>query len=139
MSDLGGVDSDDRSGREITPPARPRFDTDSRARTHLANERTFLAWLRTGLSLVALGLGAAQFLQDDLVAGVPVTAIFASFLVAAGATLTAIGGAHYVRGRDEIDAGAFEPAGREIAVAAGLVTVAGIAAFILILLLRAAE
>ncbi|MEU5941200.1 DUF202 domain-containing protein [Micromonospora sp. NPDC047548] len=31
-------------------------------RFSLANERTFLAWLRTALALVAGGLGAAQFL-----------------------------------------------------------------------------
>ncbi|MEV4197606.1 YidH family protein [Micromonospora globbae] len=31
-------------------------------RFSLANERTFLAWLRTGLALVAGGLAAAQFL-----------------------------------------------------------------------------
>jgi putative membrane protein len=31
-------------------------------RYSLANERTFLAWLRTGLALIAGGLGVAQFL-----------------------------------------------------------------------------
>lgn len=31
-------------------------------RFSLANERTFLAWLRTGLALIAGGLGVAQFL-----------------------------------------------------------------------------
>lgn len=31
-------------------------------RFSLANERTFLAWLRTGLALIAGGLAAAQFL-----------------------------------------------------------------------------
>jgi putative membrane protein len=31
-------------------------------RFSLANERTFLAWVRTGLALVAGGLGVAQFL-----------------------------------------------------------------------------
>jgi len=33
----------------------------STARDHLANERTFLAWLRTGLSSVGLGLVIAKF------------------------------------------------------------------------------
>src|ERR1700753_3099360 len=31
-------------------------------RFSLANERTFLAWIRTGLALIAGGLGCAQFL-----------------------------------------------------------------------------
>ena len=42
-----------------------RTDPDSRARTHLASERTFLAWLRTGLGLNVLGLAAAQFIEAD--------------------------------------------------------------------------
>ncbi|MFF5214631.1 YidH family protein [Micromonospora sp. NPDC000442] len=33
-------------------------------RFSLANERTFLAWLRTGLALIAGGLAAAQFLPN---------------------------------------------------------------------------
>lgn len=33
----------------------------STARDHLANERTFLAWLRTSISLVALGLAIGKF------------------------------------------------------------------------------
>jgi uncharacterized membrane protein YidH (DUF202 family) len=40
-----------------------RIALESRARTHLANERTFLAWLRTGISLIGLGLAAAKFLD----------------------------------------------------------------------------
>jgi putative membrane protein len=32
-------------------------------RFSLANERTFLAWIRTGLALIAGGLGCAQFLR----------------------------------------------------------------------------
>lgn len=34
-------------------------------RFSLANERTFLAWLRTGLALIAGGLGVAQFLPPS--------------------------------------------------------------------------
>lgn len=33
------------------------------ARDHLASERTFLAWLRTSLSLASVGTGAAQLLK----------------------------------------------------------------------------
>ena len=34
---------------------------DSRLREHLANERTFLAWLRTSISLIGFGLAIARF------------------------------------------------------------------------------
>jgi putative membrane protein len=114
----------------------PGRDPDSRARTHLANERTFLAWLRTGLSLVALGLGSAQFLQQDLVPGMPVTALFAAFLVTSGVVMTAFAAVHYAHGRAGIDAGAFRPAGRAVVVGTALVAIAGIAALALVLLLR---
>ena len=34
---------------------------DSRLREHLANERTFLAWLRTSISLIGFGLAITRF------------------------------------------------------------------------------
>ncbi len=36
---------------------RPKTVTASAARTHLANERTLLAWLRTSLKIFGLGYG----------------------------------------------------------------------------------
>ncbi|KAJ7121272.1 hypothetical protein C8R43DRAFT_1033631 [Mycena crocata] len=41
-------------------------NTGSIVRDHLASERTFLAWLRTGLGFVALGLAMERFSQLDL-------------------------------------------------------------------------
>jgi putative membrane protein len=123
----------DEQGMEA---AKRRADPDSRARTHLANERTFLAWLRTGLSLVALGLGAAQFLERDLVPGVPVTMIFALVLVGGGVGITLVGGIHYLHARDDIEAGAFLPSTRAAVAAVTLVIVAGVLALALVVLLR---
>src|SRR5258708_9696937 len=40
----------------IPQPPRP----DSRVRDHLANERTFLAWIRTALGLVGIGFVLAR-------------------------------------------------------------------------------
>ena len=40
-------------------------NTGSTARDHLASERTFLAWLRTGLGFVALGIAIERFGQLD--------------------------------------------------------------------------
>ena len=39
-------------------------DVDASRRTHLANERTYLAWLRSGLTSVAVGLGVAKFIPS---------------------------------------------------------------------------
>jgi uncharacterized membrane protein YidH (DUF202 family) len=41
-------------------------NTGSTARDHLASERTFLAWTRTGLGFIALGLAIERFSQLDL-------------------------------------------------------------------------
>jgi putative membrane protein len=48
--------------RDTNPPAGGRFDEagDATRRTRLANERTFLAWWRTGLTAFAVSLGAGK-------------------------------------------------------------------------------
>ncbi|HHL21885.1 MAG TPA: DUF202 domain-containing protein [Aliiroseovarius sp.] len=50
-----------------TPPGTPP-DTTALAidRTILANERTFQAWIRTGLSALATGFGVARFLNETM-------------------------------------------------------------------------
>lgn len=45
----------------------PQFqNTGSVARDHLANERTFLAWIRTGLGFTALGVAVERFSRLEL-------------------------------------------------------------------------
>jgi uncharacterized membrane protein YidH (DUF202 family) len=39
----------------------PQPDNHTLARDHLANERTFLAWLRTGLAVVVFGFAIGRF------------------------------------------------------------------------------
>ena len=52
--------------RRVVPIAQPRRwlctvpNKGSDARDHLANERTFLAWARTGMAFVGLGVAADQ-------------------------------------------------------------------------------
>jgi putative membrane protein len=114
-----------------------RADPDSRARTHLANERTFLAWLRTGLGLIVLGLAAAQFIavDRDLIPGLRVVFDFAAALIVGGALIVLIGGVRYFRGRDQIELARFEPAGPGIATAAGLVVAIAALSLVLVYLL----
>ncbi len=54
----GGVDE--------APPGGGRFDEagDATRRTHLANERTAMAWWRTGLTSVAVGLGIGKVIPE---------------------------------------------------------------------------
>src|SRR5436190_8260052 len=48
--------------RDTNPPGGGRFDeaVDATRRTRLANERTYLAWWRTGLTAFAVSLGAGK-------------------------------------------------------------------------------
>ena len=48
------------------PADEPSREEEPDARFTLANERTFLAWNRTALALIAAGLAAAQFLKFNL-------------------------------------------------------------------------
>lgn len=121
------------------PIARPlprSADPDTRARTHLANERTFLAWLRTGLSLVAVGIAAARFLPIDLVPGIPYVRLFSVLLVLSGTTMVLYGANRYVTAYRQIETGSYDPAVRAIVTIAVTISVLGIMAIPLILLLR---
>jgi putative membrane protein len=52
------------SETEHSPPDGGRFDEagDATRRTRLANERTYLAWWRTGLTAFAVSLGAGKLI-----------------------------------------------------------------------------
>jgi putative membrane protein len=65
VTDPGGGNPDAPNDPTPSVPARPEPDV----RFVYANERTFLAWNRTALSLVATGVAATQFLPELRVAG----------------------------------------------------------------------
>jgi putative membrane protein len=113
-----------------------RADADSRARTHLANERTFLAWLRTGLSLVAVGMAAARFLPLDLVPGIPYVTLFSILLVIGGTAMVVFGAGRYVAANREIEAGVYAPAITPIVTVALVVAVLGLMTLPIVFLLR---
>lgn len=71
----------------------------ARTRDHLANERTYLAWMRTAAAVMVLGLGVARFVEDGGV--LPVVA--GILLVAVGALGIAYAGWRYRRCADDID------------------------------------
>jgi inner membrane protein YidH len=70
--------------RERQPPGGGRFDEagDATRRTRLANERTYLAWWRTGLTAFAVSIGSGK-LVPALASGVslPYTAIGIGFAI----------------------------------------------------------
>ena len=133
------IEIEPASGHQLVHPGdEPRLavDRDSRARTHLANERTFLAWLRTGLSLMAVGLAAARFLPVDLVPGFPYVRAFSVLLVLSGTALVIYGASRYLRANRQIETGAYAPTGTAIITTAAILAFLGILAIPLVLLLR---
>lgn len=103
---------------------------DSTVRDHLANERTFLAWLRTSAGVMALGVGIARFVADDG-SRYPVAA--GLVLVVVGVVGLAYGTARYYRVATQIDTGEVEVADHRGPLAAAVVlAVAILAAFILL-------
>jgi putative membrane protein len=92
----------------------------NRARDHLANERTFLAWVRTGAAIVVFGFAIGRFaiamrqlteLQGHPVRTAGVSVWLGSFTIGAGVLLVVAGLARYRKTRTQLDAGTFEPAG----------------------------
>lgn len=113
-----------------------QIDPDARARAHLANERTFLAWFRTGITLVALGLAAGQFLSRDLPIGVPLTRALGVLVVGLGIGLLVVGRVRYRANRLNLDDGTFASAKLSVDLAVILFAVAGLLAIGFILLVE---
>jgi putative membrane protein len=92
----------------------------NRARDHLANERTFLAWVRTGIATIIFGFAIGRFsiaLREFLkIQGHPsttsgVTAWFGMISIVGGVLLILAGLSRYRQARLQIDSNTFEPAG----------------------------
>jgi putative membrane protein len=110
-------------------------DNSNRARDHLANERTYLAWVRTGVATIVFGFAVGRFsiaLQEFLqLQGKPaptpgLTAWLGMFSIIAGVLLIAAGLFRYRKTRVQIDTGTFEPAGLLIDIVSILLALFGL-------------
>ncbi|MEU9126415.1 DUF202 domain-containing protein [Streptomyces sp. NPDC048506] len=125
MSVTDGLRSSVAAVRLWFSPARVRAEgTTPDYRFSLANERTFLAWLRTGLALVGGGFAVDQFLPR-LHEGVRLA--FTVVLLAGGALCALRAVNHWVRCEQAMRRGEDLPVSRfptVLALAVGLLAVA---------------
>ncbi len=112
------------------------MDPDSRARTLLANERTFLALIRTGPNMVAIGLAAAQFIGREEVNGIHVVTIFSLFLAGSGVLMSILGGTQFVQARNKINAGTYQSGTSAVGLTLAVAVIAGLIGIGIILFLR---
>jgi putative membrane protein len=109
----GGNMMDDRPD----PPHDNEPTNPNLTRDHLANERTLLAWLRTGIAVAGIGILVARFGLEQT--GAPgstdrgvLSEVVGIALIAAGAGLTLLGAYRYRRTTDAINADVTPPVGR---------------------------
>jgi putative membrane protein len=101
---------------------------ETRTRDLLANERTFLAWLRTAATVMVLGLAIAKLVNEPTAQDVAAGAI----LVAVGSLGVFEGARRYRRVMGEIERGEPMTAGGAL-IAAAVLVAAVFAALILLL------
>lgn len=96
------------------------IEDSNRARDHLANERTFLAWVRTSVAIVVFGFAIGRFAiamrqltefqgHASKTTGLSVWMGMSSIL--AGVVMVVAGLSRYRKTRAQLDQGKFEPAG----------------------------
>ena len=111
-------------------------ENSGRASDHMANERTFLAWLRTGLAIVVFGFAIGRFaiairqfmqLQGHTFRSAGLTVWFGAIAIIGGVVLTLAGLLRYRRTREQLESGKFEPAGFLVDLVGILVALFGLA------------
>lgn len=108
----------------------------NRARDHLANERTFLAWVRTGIATVIFGFAIGRFsialrefmhIEGSASTTSGVTAWFGVISIVGGVLLILAGLARYRKTRMQLDTDSFEPAGFVIDIVSYILGLFGLA------------
>jgi putative membrane protein len=108
----------------------------NRARDHLANERTFLAWLRTGIATIVFGFAIGRFsialrefmkLQGYSSAVTPgLTTWLGIISTVGGVVLIFAGLQRYNKTKIQLDSNSFEPAGYVIDLVSWLLGIFGL-------------
>ena len=98
----------------------PDNSNPNRARDHLANERTFLAWVRTSVAIVVFGFAIGRFaiamrqlaaFQGHAAKTTGLSVWMGMSSIVAGVVMVVAGLLRYRKTRAQLDQGEFEPAG----------------------------
>jgi putative membrane protein len=116
----------------------PQEQGETEIREHLANERTLLSWVRTGVSLISIGLvveRAGALVDASMKVGSTSTSeLFGLALALLGALTLVLGTTQFLKNRRRISTGEFVPsAAAYLIIVAGSLTFAG--AFVIYVLL----
>ena len=127
----------EQSGMATPTPPAGRATNPARARDHLANERTFLAWIRTGVSLVGFGILTAKlrYLQIDIGGAAPPfpapaggrSALLGAAFAVLSILVIVLGSARYAAAGRAIERDEFEPRGGQMLMLAFLLVLLGVA------------
>ncbi len=104
---------------------------------HLANERTFLAWIRTGIALIGFGFVIAKFalfleiLKGGKVEGASVT--YGEVMILMGAAVIVYGIYTFLSNEKDLERNQFRPKATQHVVFAGVILVISIVLALLII------
>lgn len=91
--------------RDYLTRGAPRENAFGVARDHLANERTFLSWVRTSLAFVGLGILIAELVDTEGVAA----EILGLALIVLGAAAAVASTSRYLRVTHQLDDNRYQP------------------------------
>jgi putative membrane protein len=116
----------------------PQEQGETEIREHLANERTLLSWVRTGVSLISIGLvveRAGALVDASMkVSSTSASELFGLALALLGALTLVLGTTQFLNNRRRISTGEFVPsAAAYLIIVAGSLALAG--AFVIYVLL----
>jgi inner membrane protein YidH len=116
--------------------ASPPAESTQSARDHLANERTFLAWVRTAIGVIVFGFALARFglalrqlgaLQGSAVQTTGMSLWFGCGAILLGVVLMIAALARYKRIEHRLTQGTFESSGKLILLVSAATTIFGVA------------
>lgn len=113
------------NGPPPTPTRKPK--SGSRTRDHLANERTYLAWMRTGVALIGFGVLIARlrYLVSPDVPGTGQGWLVGLALCCIGLITVMLSTWHYFSVLDAIENDTYEPNSRWVILFSLVVTLLG--------------